>query len=64
MLNGFSKMSEGDFCQFVTSFFTSGSAYIISEIKSRLLPFLLPCKKSTRFNRLKKVAKSVFCFPE
>jgi hypothetical protein len=64
MLNGFSKMSKGDFCQFVTSVFTSGSAYIILEIKSRLLTFLWPCKKSTRFNRLKKVAKSVFCLPE
>lgn len=41
MLNGFSKMSKGDFCQFSTSFFTSGSAYVISEIKSRLLTFFV-----------------------
>ncbi len=58
------KCPRGIFANLSLLLFTSDSAYIILEIKSRLLTFLWPCKKSTRFNRLKKVAKSVFCLPE
>ena len=63
MLNGFNKMSKADFCRSATAVFHFQQRLHYFRNQQQAFDFFWPCKKSTRFNRLKKVAKSIFCFP-